>query len=183
MIVESTPLVDAYVLTPQVFKDQRGYFFESFNDQKWNEAGLKPYNWVQENESMSSKGVLRGMHFQKGDAAQAKLVRVIKGEVFDVALDLRKDSKSFGKWFGVVLSETNKKQFLVPKGFAHGFLVLSETAVFSYKCDNYYSPEQDSGVMYNDKSLNIKWPELNVDYLISNKDQNLDSFNECYRFN
>jgi len=182
MIVEATPLIDAYVLAPKVFEDQRGYFFESFNANKWKELGIASYNWVQENESKSSKGVLRGLHFQKGAAAQAKLVRVIKGEVYDVAVDLRRESESFGKWFGVVLSESNKKQFLVPKGFAHGFLVTSDEAIFSYKCDNFYDPEMDSGVIYNDPEIGVEWPYLGIELKISAKDQIQNSFKDSYKF-
>ena len=182
MIIESTPLSDVYVIKPRVFADARGYFFESYNKQSVKDTVLETYDWVQENESESTRGVLRGLHFQKGDYAQAKLVRVIKGEVFDVAVDLRKDSATYGKWHGELLTGENKKQFLVPRGFAHGFMVISETAVFSYKCDNYYAPEHDSGIMYNDPQIGIQWPDLDTDIVLSKKDQALNSFEEAYKF-
>ena len=177
-----TPLKDAYIIEPKVFEDKRGYFFESFNQNTNSELSLPDYNWVQENESKSTKGVLRGLHFQKGDAAQAKLVRVISGEVFDVAVDLRKDSPSFGQWYGTYLNESNKKQMLIPRGFAHGFLVTSDTAIFSYKCDNYYAPTEDSGIFYNDTELNIEWPIINCDLQLSEKDSMLNSFKKAYTF-
>ena len=182
MIIESTPLSDVYVIKPRVFADTRGYFFESYNKQSVKDTVLESYDWVQENESESTRGVLRGLHFQKGDYAQAKLVRVIKGEVFDVAVDLRKDSATYGQWHGELLTGENKKQFLVPRGFAHGFMVISETAIFSYKCDNYYAPEHDSGIMYNDPQIGIQWPDLDTDIVLSKKDQALNSFEEAYKF-
>ena len=182
MKIEQTPLKDAYVLTPKVFSDERGYFFESFNEITSRGLVLDNYKWVQENESKSTKGVLRGLHFQKGEYAQAKLVRVIVGEVFDVAVDLREDSPTFGKWHAEILTENNKKQFLVPRGFAHGFIVISEVAIFSYKCDNFYSPKNDSGIIYNDPDLSIDWPEIDVNFQLSEKDKNLDSFDKAYKF-
>ncbi len=182
MKIEETPLKDAYIVTPKVFSDDRGYFFECFNEVTTKHSVLNDYKWVQENESKSSEGVLRGLHFQKGDFAQAKLVRVIVGEVFDVAVDLRKDSPTFGKWHAEILSDSNKKQFLIPRGFAHGFVVISESAIFSYKCDNVYSPENDSGIIYNDTVLNIDWPVIKVTFQLSEKDKNLESFNKAYKF-
>ena len=182
MIIQETFIPDLLVITPKVFHDDRGYFFESYNLEASKETPLAHYTWVQENESKSTKGVLRGLHFQKGDAAQAKLVRVIKGEVFDVAVDLRQNSPTYGKWHGVTLNEANKRQFLVPRGFAHGFVVVSDIAIFSYKCDNYYAPEYDSGIIYNDTDLAISWPELDTAFQLSKKDKNLDSFNKAYKF-
>jgi dTDP-4-dehydrorhamnose 3,5-epimerase len=182
MKIKETPLKNAYILTPKVFRDDRGYFFESFNEETTKHSILNNYKWVQENESKSTKGVLRGLHFQKGEYAQAKLVRVIVGEVFDVAVDLRKESPTYGKWHGEILTENNKKQFLVPRGFAHGFIVISEVAIFSYKCDNFYSPENDSGIIYNDTDLAINWPEIDTPFELSEKDKNLDSFNKAYKF-
>lgn len=182
MTIRDTPLKDVYIIEPKVFKDDRGYFFESHNQEKTKNTILESYNWVQENESKSTKGVLRGLHFQKGNFSQAKLVRVILGKVFDVAVDLRKDSPSFGKWYGVTLSEENKHQFLVPRGFAHGFLVLSDEAVFSYKCDNFYAPEHDSGIKYNDQTLKIDWPLDTDSYLLSQKDQQLNTFQNAFKF-
>jgi dTDP-4-dehydrorhamnose 3,5-epimerase len=177
-----TPLNDLNVLEPKVFKDERGYFFEGFNQQTFDKLGLPKYNWVQENESKSSRGVLRGLHFQMGDSAQAKLIRVIVGEVYDVVVDMRKDSSTFGKWYGTYLSAENKKQMLIPRGFAHGFLVTSEDAIFSYKCDNFYNPAMDSGVMYNDPEIGVEWPDLGMELNISAKDQVQKSFKDSYKF-
>lgn len=181
MEIEETPLQDIYLVRPRVFEDTRGYFFETFNQQKVKGTVLEGYNWVQENESQSTKGVLRGLHFQVGEFSQAKLVRVVLGEVFDVAVDLRRDSATFGKWFGSMLSSKNKTQMLIPKGFAHGFLVLSEVAIFSYKCDNYYDPGKESGIMYDDPEIGIEWPE-SKELIISERDQNLGSFRSAYQF-
>lgn len=147
-----------YIIQPKVFGDSRGFFMETYNEKVFEDAGLK-YTFVQDNHSKSHKGVLRGLHFQKTHP-QAKLVRVIKGEVFDVAVDLRKNSPTYGKWVGEILSEDNKKMLLIPRGFAHGFLVLSDEAEFQYKCDDVYHPEDEGGIMYNDPNINIKWPEV-----------------------
>ena len=164
-----TRIDGVYIIETKVFGDNRGYFVETYNKEHFQEAGLN-MTFVQDNESKSSKGVLRGLHFQKKHS-QGKLVRVTKGEVFDVAVDLRKGSTTYGTWEGVVLSEENKKQFYVPEGFAHGFLVLSEEAVFNYKCTDFYSPEYDGGVMWNDEDINIKWPIDGIDnVLLSEKD-------------
>lgn len=182
MIIEETPLKDSYLIRPKVFEDNRGYFFEAYNKKAVRGTPLERYSWVQENESMSGHGVLRGLHFQKGTASQAKLVRVIVGEVYDVAVDLRKDSPTFGKHHGVFLNDKSKTQYLVPRGFAHGFLVLSEFVIFSYKCDNLYNPNADSGVLYNDEELNIQWPVLETPYLLSEKDKSLPAFDSCYKF-
>lgn len=182
MIITETSLKDAYIIEPKVFEDERGYFFESYNESKFKYTPLEEYTWVQENESQSMKGVLRGLHFQKASYSQAKLVRVVEGEVFDVAVDLRESSATFGQSFGLVLSGKDKKQFLIPRGFAHGFLVLSDRAIFSYKCDNFYSPEHDSGIIYNDAELNINWPEVSVDFIISHKDVQLGTFEDAYKF-
>lgn len=182
MKFHKTPLADLYLIEPQVFGDERGYFFESYNAMKTKDTPLEHYQWVQDNESQSVKGVLRGLHFQKGASAQAKLVRVIRGQVFDVAVDLRKNSATFGKWFGSVLSSENKTQMLIPRGFAHGFLVLSDVATFTYKCDNYYDPNQESGIMYNDPDICIAWPESTEALIISEKDRNLGNFLSTYQF-
>jgi len=171
MIVEETKLKGCFITTPKVFQDERGYFFESFNQNAFNKAIGKEVNFVQDNESYSTRGVLRGLHYQIGEFAQAKLVRVIKGAVLDVAVDLRKDSSTYGEHVSVELTEVNKKQFFVPRGFAHGFIVLSEYAVFSYKCDNYYNKESEGGIIYNDKSLNIDWVLNENEFIISEKDQ------------
>lgn len=177
-----TPLKDLLILEPRVFKDTRGYFFESYNQQTYANAGVNDYDWVQENESKSSKGVLRGMHYQTGDSAQAKLVRVILGEVYDVAVDLRTESPTFGQHFGTFLSGENKKQMLIPRGFAHGFLVTSKEAIFSYKCDNYYDPSSEAGISYNDEQIAIEWPQLDMAPLLSEKDLILDTFKDANTF-
>lgn len=156
MKITTTPISELIVIEPKVFGDDRGYFMESFNAE-WFNKNVSETNFIQDNESKSSKGVLRGLHFQTPPFSQAKLVRVIQGEVLDVAVDLRKDSPTYGQHHSIILSEENKKHFFVPRGFAHGFVVLSETAIFSYKVDNIYSPEHDSGLMWNDPTLNIDW--------------------------
>lgn len=166
---DKTAIDGVYIITPKVFGDSRGYFMETYSDQDFKNAGLD-YTFVQDNQSSSTKGVLRGLHFQKTHP-QAKLVRVLKGEVFDVAVDLRAGSKTYGQYVGVILSETNKKQLLIPRGFAHGFLVLSDTAEFAYKCDEFYHPEDEGGLPYDDPSIAIAWPELDVEYKLSDKDQ------------
>ena len=164
-----TPIKDLVVIEPKVFGDERGYFYEAFNKNTFHELGLD-YDFVQDNQSFSRKGVLRGLHFQK-NYPQAKLVRVIEGEVFDVAVDLRKDSPTYGKWYGVVLSGENKKMFMIPRGFAHGFLVLSETATFSYKCDDFYHPNDEGGIIYNDPTIGVEWPKLDCEIILSEKDK------------
>ena len=151
------------VITPAIHGDSRGYFMETYSQRDMEEAGID-ITFVQDNQSMSTKGVLRGLHFQK-NYPQSKLVRVIKGSVFDAAVDLRKDSKTYGKWYGLVLSEENKKQFLIPRGFAHGFLVLSETAEFCYKCDDFYHPNDEGGLAWNDPQIGIVWPRVIGEYL------------------
>ena len=163
-----TQLKDVFIIEPTVFGDHRGYFMETYNYHDFKEAGFN-YQFVQDNQSSSKKGVLRGLHFQK-NFPQAKLVRVIKGEVFDVAVDLRKDSETYGKWVGVLLTEENKKQLLIPRGFAHGFLVVSDYAEFAYKCDEFYHPEDEGGIIFNDPDIGIKWPNVG-EVLLSDKDK------------
>lgn len=172
-----THIADLIVLEPNIFGDDRGYFFEPYN-QKWFNENVGETVFVQDNESKSSRGVLRGLHFQKPPMAQAKLVRVIEGEVLDVAVDLRKGSATYGKSFSVLLNNTNKKQLFVPRGFAHGFSVLSETAIFAYKVDNWYSPENEGGIMWNDPTLSIDWKLEADEVLLSGKDKELENFNE-----
>ena len=155
MNIIDTNLIDCKVIQPQLHNDNRGYFFESYHQQKLNDSLGFEVNFIQDNESFSSKGVLRGLHFQTGNYAQAKLVRVIQGRVLDVAVDLRKDSSTFAQHFSIELSEDNKNQLFVPRGFAHGFIVLSDTAIFSYKCDNYYNKASEGGIRYDDPSLGI----------------------------
>lgn len=150
------------VITPAVHGDNRGYFMEKYSQRDMEEAGIH-ISFVQDNQSMSTKGVLRGLHFQK-QYPQTKLVRVIKGSVFDVAVDLRSNSATYGKWYGIVLTEENKKQFLIPRGFAHGFLVLSDTAEFCYKCDDFYHPNDEGGLAWNDPGIGIQWPDVIGEY-------------------
>ncbi len=167
-----TPIKDLYVVEPTVFGDARGYFMETFNDEfspYVKHLDNTPATFIQDNESRSKKGVLRGLHFQKANP-QGKLVRVIEGEVFDVAVDLRRDSETFGKWYGVVLSAENKKQFYVPEGFAHGFYVMSESATFVYKCTRLYDPSSEGGLLWNDPDIDIKWP-IDGEVLLSEKDK------------
>lgn len=171
-----TEIEGVYIIEPKVFGDHRGYFMETYSERDFFEAGLN-YKFVQDNQSKSKKGVLRGLHFQKKHP-QAKLVRVIKGEVFDVAVDLRKGSKTYGKWVGVLLSEENKRQFMIPRGFAHGFLVVSDEAEFTYKCDEFYHPEDEGGIMWNDPDVGVKWPSIDGEILLSEKDTKHPSFKE-----
>lgn len=174
-----TSIEGVCVIEPTVFGDSRGYFMETYSDQEFAEIGLN-YKFVQDNQSKSKKGVLRGLHFQK-ENSQAKLVRVIKGEVFDVAVDLRPGSKTYGKWEGVRLSEENKKMFMIPRGFAHGFLVLSDEAEFTYKCDDVYNPNAEGGLAWNDKDVAIEWPLENIkeeELLTSEKDAKWPSLEE-----
>ena len=170
MTATETKLRGCFIIEPKVFKDPRGYFFESFNQNKFNELIGKTIDFVQDNESFSSKGVLRGLHFQTGEYAQAKLVRVIKGTVLDVVVDMRKDSPTFSKHFSIELSEENKTQLFVPKGFAHGFIVLSDMAIFSYKCNNFYNKASEQGLRYDDPSLGVDWILPEEDFIVSDKD-------------
>ena len=163
-----TSIKDVYIINPKKYGDNRGYFMETYKEKDFKEAGLD-YNFVQDNQSKSKKGVLRGLHYQK-NFPQAKLVRCIEGEVFDVCVDLRKDSPTYGKWEGVVLSAEKGNQFMIPRGFAHGFVVLSETATFCYKCDELYHPEDEGGIIWNDSEVGIKWP-YDGEPLLSEKDK------------
>lgn len=170
-----------YVIEPTVFKDERGYFVETYNQNDMKEAGLDMV-FVQDNQSMSTRGVLRGLHFQK-QFPQGKLVRVVRGKVFDVAVDLRSDSKAYGKWFGVELSAENMKQFYIPEGFAHGFLVLSDEAEFCYKCTDFYHPGDEGGLAWNDPEIGVGWPlEEGVDLIISEKDQKWKGLKDTFKF-
>lgn len=170
-----------YVIEPTVFKDERGYFVETYNQNDMKEAGLDMV-FVQDNQSMSTRGVLRGLHFQK-QFPQGKLVRVVRGKVFDVAVDLRSDSKTYGKWFGVELSAENMKQFYIPEGFAHGFLVLSDEAEFCYKCTDFYHPGDEGGLAWNDPEIGVEWPlEEGVDLIISEKDQKWKDLKDTFKF-
>ncbi len=173
MTVEETNLQGCFVITPNVLKDKRGFFFESFNKRLFEKETGVDINFIQDNESQSSKGVLRGLHFQIGDYAQAKLVRVIKGSVLDICVDLRKGSPTFGEHFSVILDAIKKQQLFIPRGFAHGFLVLEDNSIFSYKCDNYYNKTSERGIIYNDKDLNIDWGFPKEDLILSEKDLKL----------
>lgn len=165
---QETEIKGVYIIEPTVFGDSRGYFMETYNEQAFREVGLH-YHFVQDNQSSSRKGVLRGMHFQKTHP-QTKLVRVLRGEVFDVAVDLRRESETYGKWVGVLLSDENKRQLLIPKGFAHGFVVVSDYAEFFYKCDDFYHPEDEGGLLWNDPDVGIEWPEVG-EIILSEKDK------------
>ncbi len=171
MIFTETNLKDCYLIEPRIFTDERGYFMESFNERTFqNQTGIAVH-FVQDNQSKSSKGVLRGLHYQTGIFSQAKLVRVLEGEVYDVVVDIRPDSATYGQQYGVILSAENQKQLFVPKGFAHGFLVLSETATFFYKCDEFYNKESEAGIIFNDPELNIDWQFPASKLIISEKDK------------
>jgi len=178
MTIEQTPLKDCFILHDTVHGDARGYFIETYNSRDFNAASGLDIEFVQDNQSRSSKGVLRGLHMQKGAAAQAKLVRVLEGAVLDVAVDLRKGSPSFGQHVAIELTADNRKQFFVPAGFAHGFVVLSEYATFFYKVDKFYEPGNEVGIMYNDKDLNIDWQLPSSELIFSEKDKTLGSFAE-----
>ncbi len=176
MKILETPLKDCYVIEPTVFEDERGYFYEKFNEKRFEEFTTLNGHFVQDNISKSSYGVLRGLHLQKGEHAQAKLVSCLEGKVLDVAVDLRPDSPTFGKWYSIELTAENKLQLYVPRGFGHGFSVLSKTAIFSYKCDNFYNKESEGGVLWNDSELNIDWQLPNDDVILSEKDMIMPAF-------
>lgn len=170
MLCTATKLQDCYILEPRVIQDARGYFMESFNEKTFQERTGLDVHFVQDNQSYSTQGVLRGLHYQTGEHAQAKLVRVLQGEVLDVAVDIRPDSPTYGQHVSVVLSAENNRQLFVPRGFAHGFVVLSDTATFFYKCDNFYNKESEGGIRYDDPSLQIDWKMNQEQFLISDKD-------------
>lgn len=170
MNIIKTSIEGVVILEPRIFADDRGYFFESFSQKVFDEL-VRPIRFVQDNESKSKYGVLRGLHFQKGEHAQSKLVRVVKGQVWDVAVDIRRGSPTFGKYVSVELSEENKRQFFIPRGFAHGFAVLSQEAIFQYKCDYYYAPESEGAIAWNDPDIGIDWPVAASDILLSEKDK------------
>jgi len=178
MTIEETPLKDCFIMHDTVHGDARGYFIETYNSRDFKAASGLDIEFVQDNQSRSSKGVLRGLHMQKGGAAQAKLVRVLEGSVLDIAVDLRKGSPSFGQHFAIELTADNNKQFFIPAGFAHGFVVLSAYATFFYKVDKFYEPGNEVGIMYNDKDLNIDWQLATSEIILSEKDKILGSFAE-----
>jgi dTDP-4-dehydrorhamnose 3,5-epimerase len=178
MKITETPLPGLMIIEPHVFEDSRGYFFESWQQERYHNSGIYTV-FIQDNESMSVQGVVRGLHYQLAPWSQAKLVRVIQGRVYDVAVDLRKGSPTFGKWFGLELDSDSKKQLFIPRGFAHGFSVLSETAIFSYKCDNYYNRDADRSVNLNDPELAIDWQLGSIKPVISEKDYNAPLFKDA----
>lgn len=178
MTVEKTLLEGCLLIKPQVFKDNRGSFFESYNHKIFQERTGLNIDFIQDNQSISQRGALRGIHLQMGDNAQAKLVRVVQGEVLDVAVDLRKGSSTFGKTYSIILNEENNFQLFIPKGFGHGFITLSKTAIFAYKCDNYYHKASEAGVIYNDPTLNIDWQLPKEEFILSPKDQELPTLEE-----
>ena len=176
MIIEETYLRGCYVIEPKIFEDERGYFFESFNKKEFEEKIGKKINFVQDNQSFSKRGVIRALHMQKGEYTQAKLVRVIKGKILDIVVDVRKNSETFGKHFSIELSGKNKKQLFIPRGFLHGFSCLEDNTIVTYKCDNYYNKQAEVGVRYDDKSLGIDWGTFEEEILLSHKDRNLLNF-------
>ena len=197
LTITECPIKGLFIIEPQIIEDDRGYFFEAFNHRDLEREGIR-FDFVQENQSCSAKGAIRGLHFQK-QYPQAKLARVLKGRVFDVAVDLRGDSETYGQWFGVELSEENKKMFLVPEGFAHGLLSLTEGAVFSYKCNDYYHPGDEGGIAWNDPKVGIQWPEVEGTYsgsaspegyklrdgsplILSEKDRRWQPLEQTFRF-
>ena len=179
MKINQTPLRDCFIVIPNVFRDKRGLFCETFNKKDFEAASGLTRDFVQDNQSISSYGVLRGLHYQNGPTAQAKLVRVIKGSVLDIVVDLRKDSETFGKHFSIILDDENFQQLYVPRGFAHGFVTLSKTSIFAYKCDNFYDSTSEGGIIYNDATLSLDWHLPKEDLIISDKDLKLPTFKEA----
>ena len=171
----TTPIPGLLIFEPRIFPDERGYFYESYNQRTWEEAGIQ-INFVQDNQARSTLGVLRGLHYQVGEMAQAKLVRVLDGEVLDIVVDIREGSATYGQWYGIRLSAENKRQLLVPRGFAHGYIVLSETAEFFYKCDNFYSKAHEGGIRYDDPALQIDWEFDLSEVIVAEKDLALPYF-------
>ena len=183
MNIIKTDIPEVLIFEPRVFGDARGFFFESFSSKVFNEAVGRQVEFVQDNHSQSQKGVLRGLHYQLDPHAQGKLVRCVEGEVFDVAVDLRTSSETYGKWFGVELSAENKKQFYIPEGFAHGFLVLSDEAEFAYKCTDFYHPGDEGGLLWSDETIGVQWPiEEGMELIISDKDKKWGGFNDTFKF-
>lgn len=181
MKIQETPIPGLLIIEPNIFNDDRGFFFESYNDKRYKDFGLK-YDFVQDNISFSQKNTIRGLHYQVGDYAQGKLVHVLKGKVIDVAVDLRKNSPTFGQYFAIELSDENHLQFFIPRGFAHGFSVLSETALFQYKCDNYYHKDSERGIKFDDSFLNINWQVKESEAIVSSKDIILPSWEHADKF-
>lgn len=181
MTLEKTHIEGCFVIRPKIFKDNRGYFFERYNQKEFEIKTSLSIKFVQENQSKSHKGVLRGLHFQEGEHAQAKLVSVIQGAIFDIVVDIRKDSKTFGQHFSIVLDSVENKQLFIPRGMAHGFLTLKNNTIFNYKCDNYYNKESEKGIIYNDSQLKIDWKYPEEKFLISDKDVKLPTFQSLFK--
>jgi len=177
--IQKTPLKDCFILKPNIFRDARGLFFETYNQRLFEKTTGITVNFVQDNQSISKRGVLRGLHFQTGNRAQAKLVRAVKGKVLDIVVDIRKQSETFGKTFSIVLDDEEQLQLFVPRGFAHGFITLSELSIFAYKCDNFYDKESESGIIYNDATLALDWHLPKEEFIISEKDLELPTFEEA----
>lgn len=182
MEIIQTPIKDCFIIKPRVFEDKRGLFFESYHKKRFEKNTGIQIDFIQDNQSVSSFGVLRGLHYQIGDKAQSKLVRVIHGKVLDIVVDLRKDSETFGKVFSLIIDDSEKLQLFIPKGLAHGFVTLSEKSVFAYKCDNYYDPQAERGIIYNDATLALNWHLPEDKLIISEKDRKLVSFKEADLF-
>ena len=179
MTLTPTPLKDCFILEPSIFEDERGIFIETFNKKNFNKITGLNTSFLQDNQSMSKRGVLRGLHYQKGDFAQAKLVRVVQGKVKDIVVDIRKDSPTFGQHFSIILDAINHKQLFVPRGFAHGFITLSEKSIFAYKCDTLYNKESEGGIIYNDATLKLDWHLPEEQFIVSEKDLELPSFDKA----
>lgn len=179
MELQHTLLKGCFILKPDIFKDNRGLFYETYNKTTFKKITGLSIDFVQDNQSNSTYGTLRGLHYQKGKMAQAKLVRVIQGKVLDIVVDIRKDSQTYGQHFSIVLDDTNKLQLFIQRGFAHGFITLSRNSVFSYKCDNFYDKTSDGGIIYNDATLSLNWHLPKEDFIISKKDKQLPTFNEA----
>ena len=179
MELQQTTLKDCFILKPRIFQDERGFFSETYNKQTFKKVTGLEIDFVQDNQSISTYGVLRGLHFQRGRMAQSKLVRVVKGKVLDIIVDIRKNSETFGKHISVLLDDVEQKQLFVPRGFAHGFITLSETSVFAYKCDNFYDKTSEGGIIYNDATLGLDWHLPKEDLIISEKDKQLPAFKEA----
>lgn len=179
MELQKTPLKDCFILKPKLFRDERGLFYETYNEHQFQKITGLQIDFVQDNQSISSRGVLRGLHYQKGKMAQAKLVRVVKGKVLDIVVDLRKNSQTFGQSFSLVLDDVENLQLFVPRGFAHGFITLSETSIFAYKCDNFYDKASEGGIIYNDATLALDWHLSKEEFIISEKDLELPTFEEA----
>jgi len=177
--IEQTPLKDCFLLTPTIFNDERGTFYETYNQVLFEKVTGQNVNFVQDNQSTSTLGVLRGLHYQVGEMAQAKLVRVIEGSILDVVVDIRKESETFGKHFSIILDDVSQQQLFVPRGFAHGFITLSPTSKFAYKCDNFYDKDSERGIIYNDATLSLDWHLQQDKFILSEKDQILPTFLEA----